>query len=84
MFLYNDAGTSASAAFTPGSSATASNSQCTLNGTGSSFTTSGNNLTLNVALTFSSGFVGTKNVYMYATGNSGATVGWTAMGTWIP
>ena len=84
MLLYNDAGTSASAAITPGSSATASNSQCTLNGTGSSFTTSGNNLTLNVALTFSSGFVGTKNVYMYATGNSGATVGWTAMGTWIP
>ncbi len=82
MSLYTDAGTSTSAAITPGSSATASNSQCTLNGAGSSITTSGNNLTLNVALTFSSAFTGTKNSYMYATTNGGTTVGWTQKGTW--
>ncbi len=82
MFLYTNAGTSTSAAITPGSSATASNSQCTLNGAGSSFSISGNNLTLNVSLTFSSAFAGTKNIYMHATGNLGTTVGWTKKGTW--
>src|SRR6202034_3101370 len=50
---------------------------------GSSFSTSGDNLTLNVALTFSGTFTGSKNVYMYARGKT-TNSGWVTEGTWIP
>ena len=84
MSLYNDAGTAfLSPKVTPGSAVTVSNSQCTLNGTGSSFSTSGNNLTLNVNLTFSGTFVGQKNVYLYTNGKT-ANSGWVLKGTWTP
>jgi hypothetical protein len=84
LFLYNDAGTGASAAVTPGSSAQVSNSQCTLKGTGSSFSKSGNNLTLSVALTFTGKFSGQKKVYLYAWGNDGLNSNWVQKGTWTP
>jgi hypothetical protein len=48
----------------------------------SSFSTSGNNLTLSVALTFTGTFTGSKNVYLYATGNNGLNSGWVQKGTW--
>src|ERR1700730_10391197 len=84
LFLYKDAGTGLSAAVTPGSSAQVSNSQCTLSGTGSSFSKSGNNLTLSIALTFSGTFTGQKNAYLYAAGNNGLNSGWVLKGTWTP
>ena len=84
LFLYNDAGTGLSAAVTPGSSAQVSNSQCTLKGTGSSFSKSGNNLTLSVALTFTGKFSGQKKVYLYAWGNNNLNSGWLQKGTWTP
>jgi ELWxxDGT repeat protein len=83
MYLYNNAGTGLSAAVVPGSSNSASNSQCTLSGTGSSFSTSGNNLTLNVALTFAGTFVGQQNVYLEAVGKTQSS-GWAGKGTWLP
>jgi hypothetical protein len=83
MYLYDNAGTALSAGVTPGSSGSASNSQCTLNGTGSSFSTAGNNFTLNVALTFSGSFVGSKNAYLDAVGKTQAS-GWVMKGTWTP
>jgi hypothetical protein len=46
-----------------------------------SVTTSGTNLTLNLPMTFSAGFAGAKNTYMYA-GGSIANSGWQTMGTW--
>src|SRR5208283_2771886 len=52
LYLYNDAGSTLSAPVVPGSASMVANSQCTLNGAGSSYSKSGNNLTLNVALTF--------------------------------
>jgi sugar lactone lactonase YvrE len=82
LYLENDAGTAVSFGITPGSSAQVSNSQCTLKGTGSSTGVSGNNLTLNVALTFSSTFLGPKNVYLYASSNSGANSYWVQKGAW--
>jgi hypothetical protein len=84
LFLYNDAGTGTSAAVTPGSAVQVSNSQCTLSGTGSSFSKSGNNLTLRVALTFTGTFTGQKKVYLYAWGNTGLSSGWVQKGTWMP
>jgi hypothetical protein len=83
MYLYNDAGTGLSSAVVPGSSSSAANSQCTLKGTGSSFSTSANNLTLNVALTFTGTFLGQKNVYLYAAGKAGNS-GFIQKGTWTP
>jgi len=82
--LYDNAGTAfMSPSITPGSSATVSNNQCTLNGTGSSVSTSGDDLTLTVSLTFSGTFTAQKNVYLYAGGKS-SNSGWTLEGTWTP
>jgi len=84
MYLYNNAGTAAlSPGVTPGSATSVSNSQCTLNGTGSSFSTSGNNLTLNVSLTFSGTFVGLQNVYVDALSKTQSS-GWAMKGTFTP
>jgi hypothetical protein len=83
LYLYNDAGTELSAGVTPGSAAQASNSQCTLAGTGSSFSTSGNNLTLKVALTFAGSFVGQKDIFLYADGKTSSGA-WVKEGTWTP
>jgi sugar lactone lactonase YvrE len=83
MYLYNNAGTALSTGVIPGSSGSVSNSQCTLAGSGSSFSTSGNNLTLNVALTFTGTFVGEKNVYLEAKGATSSS-GWAKKGLWMP
>jgi hypothetical protein len=52
------------------------------NAAASSSSGSGNNLTLNVALTFQAAFGGTKNIYLdaYDSGDSG----FLQKGTWIP
>jgi hypothetical protein len=84
LLFENVTGTAFSAPITPGPSATVSNSQCTLNGTGSSFSTSGNNLTLNVSLTFTGTFTGQKNVYLLAACTTGTTGNWVLKGTWTP
>jgi hypothetical protein len=68
LYLENDAGTGLSAGIKPGSSATLSNSQCTLVGTGSSYNVSGTNGALIVALTFSGTFTGLKNAYLHSPG----------------
>jgi Astacin (Peptidase family M12A) len=84
LFVYNDGGTALSAGVTPGGAGTAANDQCTLTAAGSSISKSGNNLTLNVALTFTGTFTGVKNVYGYASGNDGLSSGWVLEGTWTP
>jgi hypothetical protein len=57
LYLENNADTGLSAGVTPGSTGSASNSQCTLAGTGSSYSASGTTATLTVALTFTGTFV---------------------------
>ena len=78
--LQNDAGT-AWIAGTLGSG-TVSNSQCTVNLAGSSASTSGNTLTLNLVVTFTANFAGAKSIYMLATTNGGATTSWQQRGSW--
>ena len=63
MFLLNDAGTAWTYA-TLGSSGTLSNSQCQLSVATASMSSSANDLTLNLPLTFTSGFSGGKNHYV--------------------
>ncbi|HEY3838510.1 MAG TPA: hypothetical protein VGL72_18145, partial [Bryobacteraceae bacterium] len=82
IFIGNDAGTAGLAAGTPGTAGTIQNSQCLLNLGASSAAGSGNNLTLNLALTFEAGLPGPQNVYLYTGDNQGLSSGWQQMGTW--
>ena len=81
LSLLTDAGAAPAGSLTPGSGSQ-QNSQCALNGSGSTVSSSGNTLTVNLALTFLAAFTGTKNVYMDAT-NPFETVNWQSVGTWI-
>jgi hypothetical protein len=80
LSLLTDAGTAPAGTITPGSG-TQQNSQCVLNGSGSSVSTTGTVLTVNLALTFFPAFNGNKNIYMQATSPSGSS-NWQALGTW--
>ena len=83
LWLENDAGTAWLTPIAAGSGATLSNSQCTLNAAGSSYTAVGVNLTANISLSFHSGFQGTKNLYVWAADRSGLYSGWQTMGIWV-
>src|SRR5208283_696868 len=80
LALVTDGGTAPGTTIAPGSG-TQQNSQCILNGAGSSVTMSGTILTLNLSLTFQSAFAGTKSVYLQAANPAGST-GWLSKGSW--
>jgi beta-propeller repeat-containing protein len=77
----NDEGTAWTPA-TPGAATILQNRQCSLNVAASSATLTGNVLTLNLAMTFKSGFNGSKNIYIYGEDVSGVNTGWQQRGTW--
>jgi sugar lactone lactonase YvrE len=84
LYLVDDAGDGNYASGSPvmlPSSNNLQNSQCTLNGAGSSVSASGNTLTLTLQVTFASAFAGDKIFYMAARSNT-QNSGWQAMGTW--
>src|SRR6185436_7414252 len=58
------------------------NSQCLVNATSSSASGVGNNLTVNLSLTFKSAFDGAKNIYAQAWDNGGLASGFQQRGTW--
>jgi hypothetical protein len=80
FYLLNDAATAYIGPLTGGGSGSLQNSQCTLIGT--SVTPSGNDLDVLVWLSFSQGFTGAKNLYMYAQDANTSAAGWTSRGTW--
>ncbi|MBI4465406.1 MAG: hypothetical protein HY647_11935 [Acidobacteria bacterium] len=82
LFLMNDAGTTTLGPGTVGGAGTLQNSQCTVNLPSSSVLTSGNNLTLNLALSFTAAFGGTKAVQMIAVDVGGLNSGWQMRGIW--
>jgi hypothetical protein len=82
IYLLDNAGTGLLTGVTPGSSLSASNSQCTIYGSGSSATGSGTNLTLKLHLGFTQAFMGVKSVFAAATDTVAASSGWQTMGTW--
>ena len=84
LYLYNDAGSSVTSPLTPGSSGTLSNSQCTLNGSGSAATGSGNTLTLVLSLSFKAAFPGQQNVYGHGADRGGYVSGWQTLGARPP
>jgi len=84
VFLVDDAGDAGGpyqGLSLPGSGSV-SNSQCTVNGAGSSVTAGGNTLTLALAITFSAAFTGSKVVYTSAQDKSAADSGWQSLSTW--
>ena len=82
LWLRNDANNNWIGPVTVGSSGTLENTQCTVAASGSAAVASGATLQLDVALTFKSAFIGSKNVYLYAADNSGQVSGWQQRGTW--
>ena len=83
LYLRNDDGTAFVGPVTPGAQQTLSNSQCTLDASGSEVISSGNILTVDLEFTFKPAFAGPQGNYMYAVDQSGATTpGWLKRGTW--
>jgi FG-GAP repeat len=82
LFLVNDMGSGLAGSATVGGGPL-TNSQCTLNA-GSTAMTSGNTLQLTLPLTFNSGYVGTKKIYVFANDKSGESSGFQMLGTWTP
>jgi hypothetical protein len=66
----------------PGTNGTLQNSQCSVALAGTSASISGTTLTLNLPVTFKSGYTGTKNVYLYADNAAGANSAWQDRGDW--
>ena len=64
IYLANDAGTAWLTPVVLGQSGTLQNSQCAVNTAASSASGNGTSLSLNLSMTFQSGFRGTKNVYL--------------------
>jgi hypothetical protein len=83
LYLVLDSGAGWQGPLTPGQAGTLSNSQCTLDGGGSSASAVGNNLTVNAALTFKAAFTGSKTVFLDAEdAPNSLSSGFQALGTW--
>ena len=67
---------------TLGAGGALSNRSCSLDVSGATAVGNGNTLTLNVPVTFTSLFNGTKNVYMFATDAGGINSAWQNRGSW--
>jgi hypothetical protein len=84
LYMVDDAGDGGYVAGSPmllSSGGTLQNSQCTISAAGSSASASGSTLTLNLAITFKSGFPGNQVFYSAARNNSGGNSGWQAIGS---
>jgi sugar lactone lactonase YvrE len=85
LYLVNDGGTDSglSAPLILGGAGSVSNSQCTIQGGGSSATVSGNTLTLTLNVTFTPNFMGNKVVYLAGQSVTNASSGWRTAGVSI-
>jgi hypothetical protein len=85
LVLVNDAGDAggpfAAVDVLPGTNPAMSNSQCSINAVQSSVTTAGNQLTLNLRITFTAAFSGDRIIYAAARDNGAGNSGWQAVGT---
>ena len=82
LYLINNANTGVAGAVQPGVAGTVANSQCAVNGGGSSVSRSGNALTLGIQLTFQPAFAGARLVYADAIDSGGLSSGWVQLGAW--
>lgn len=82
VYLRTDQGTAWDGPAVVGSGGGLSNSQCTVNAGSSSASGSGNELAVNLDLSFASTFVGQNKIYGYATNKDGLSGTWQLLGTW--
>jgi len=82
--LMNDAASQWLGGYAPGSSNTVSNSQCTVNLVSTTVSGAGNTLTVMLALSFNSSFIGPQTVYGIAYDQAANNTGWKSLGTWTP
>jgi hypothetical protein len=82
LYLATNASDNWLGGFAPGSAGGASNSQCSILGSGASVSTSGTQLTVRVPVTFQPSFAGIKNEYLFALDGAGINTAWQLMGTW--
>ena len=85
FYLVDDIGTGLSAALTPGTAQTVTNSQCSINGTGTSAVLVGNTVTLPVNYSMKTpAFSGPKVVWGASrTNGDSANSGWQAIASWL-
>jgi hypothetical protein len=84
VFLVDDAGDAGGpyqGLVLPTATGTVQNSQCTISGSGSSVTATGNVMRLTLAITFNPTFGGNKVIYMAAQNTALVSSGWQALGT---
>ncbi len=85
LYLVNDAGDAggpfAGSITIPGSG-TVSNSQCTINATGSAVSGAGNNVSLSLNMSFTAGFGGRRIMHLAARDIAQHNSGWHARGVW--
>ncbi len=81
FYLVNDAGNGVLGPITAGANVSVQNSQCVLNGLGSSSASAGAQLTVNAALSFKTAFAGLKNNYGQATDSASQSSTFGILGT---
>ncbi len=84
LYLENDSGSALLGPVKAGASSSVSNSQCTLNGLGSSVSGSGDTLTVQPDVNFTAAFSGAKTLYMYSQTKENVSSGWASYGSWMP
>jgi hypothetical protein len=82
LYLHNDPADQLTHPITPGSPGTIQNSQCSVNGSASSVSASGDTLTLTLSITFTPGFSGANTVFGFVEDSVSFVSGWRALGTW--
>ena len=82
--LQNDAGTGWLGPITLGTGTSLINGQCTVSAAAASTSSTGNNLTVNIPVTFTAGFAGVKSVFGFAYDNASNGSGWVTTGSWNP
>jgi hypothetical protein len=83
LYLHSDNALALLPPVSPGAAGTTENSQCAINAATSSVSGAGNTLTLNLAISFKAGLTGTRNLFGYATDQSGMSGGWNLLGSWV-
>ncbi|MDQ6705553.1 MAG: hypothetical protein M3Z85_06275 [Acidobacteriota bacterium] len=82
FLLANDAGSGFTGPLAPGGNTAIQNSQCTLNGLGTSISGESNTLTFTLNLKFTNAFAGVKKIYMYTADSAGRNSSWQNRGSW--
>jgi hypothetical protein len=80
--LANDAGTSWSSPVAVGGAGTIANSQCTVQAAGSSVSAVAHTRTLEISVTFDTGFAGPKTIFGLALAAEGGSSNWQSLGSW--